>query len=207
MKMLKKFLKVSCLALCGLLMCGTIAGCGGTETVESSDLGFYFFESSNHQVAVKIDDSNIKEVGKNKKIVIEVPDDTNCIEVDVKPFLEKNQSVLGKNFTFSRTDMSGTGYVYEQVDTDEESTGAMWKRHSEEDRTARAKMNLPAGPKMFITNEEDARQPMYLFANRDDASAVFNRSEKRFRIVFNGNDGKTYKTEIAVRTPTMQEQK
>lgn len=205
---MKTIRKIGVFALCFGVIASLLVGCGpkddgngdGNEVVYvgKSKLDFYYFDLADQSDAKTVRSEDITEQGNGIKV--NVASEVNCVEMSLSKFFETNENVLGRDFTFKRSDSEETGYAYEQVGPgQEDNANNLWKRVGT-DNEAKKKAELPAGPKLYVMSPtEVGRASVYMFADKDDATVAFSPTEKNYMFTLNAHNGKTFKIDVRVK--------
>lgn len=176
----------------------TIAEPDAPAFIAKNKLDFYYFDIDDQSDAKIVRSEDVTETGN--AINVAVDSGVNCVEMSLNKFFTANENVLGKDFTFTRSDVTETGYAYEQVGPgQEDNANNLWRRVGTENEPKK-KADLPAGPKLYVMSPtEVGRASVYMFADKNDALVPFSPTEKSFLFTLNGHNGSTFKIDVRIK--------
>ena len=188
-----KLIKICSMFIFALLFCIFLTGCAAQKSLAKEDVKLSYYNIHDQNKPIPVEGERIKEVN-GKSLLVEVPKDANALLVDIEPFLKANPKVLGKKFKFTRSDASGSGVAYEQLED-----GNLWAKYGTKGK-GRKRTKLQAGQKLYFKNDgKIGKQIFCLYADKNDSSTVFSNRKKKYKITLEGNSGKKYTLILSVK--------
>ena len=157
------------------------------------------------------------------KIKVKVPENTTCVIVNLGKFFQENEGVLGRDVSFTRSDRTGVGMVYDLVGNDAARDNRVWReygvteegeginklgglKYSHADFPKHAKtglaifrFNKDRAEINFFTARNAQHEPIYNGANYHFGHAD---ATKEFTLTITGHNGKKHKMHLVVEVDT-----
>jgi hypothetical protein len=196
----RNLMRAGAVALCITATAGFFAGCKTKqETVEAAHVDVVAFTSptATHKPLVSQD---------NKHIRVDVASNVNDLEFDLRNFFDNREEYLGKNFYFTRDDVTKGDHTlvkgYAWVETGKDTRGRLFKKlghHDDEEVDAMSKSEIVKLPgregeaRMYFM--KDGRKLLYM--DSTPASAI-EKGETRTMFRLHGHHGRVAEMNIVV---------
>jgi len=161
------------------------------------------------------------------KVIVKVPENTTCVIVNLGGHFKHNNGLLGKDTTFTRSEMTGVGKIYELVGNDTSKENRVWREYGVTEtgeginKTGGLKysnVNFPTSAKtglaifhfhedrseinFFTARDPQTNEPIYSGANYHFGHP---NAMKDFTLTITGHNGKKHKLHLIVEVDTATE--
>ena len=159
------------------------------------------------------------------KVIVKVPENTTCVIVNLGGHFKKHKGLLGKDTTFTRSEMTGIGKVYDLVGNDTTKENRTWREHGVTEngeginKLGGLKYSHADFPKSAKTGlaifrfHEDRAEINFFTARNAQNEPIYNGENyhfghadatKEFTLHLHGHNGKKHKLHLVVEVDTAQ---